>query len=193
MSQTFNVTMRNAQGDILNPSSIGTQIALTAQNGVEKANVQLELEAIHTKLDGLLANADALQFKGIVNADGDIPTSYEPGWVWKVGTAGTYKGKTCEAGDLIFVNTKRDGTGNTDADFDVYQGNVDRPVSGPDAAVDEHLPAFDGTDGMTLKDSGVSLADVKTSLRKASVVIENGAPIPTDELRPDAIVFEKTA
>lgn len=193
MAEIYNVTMKDAKGNTLNPASVGTQIALTAQNGVEKGNVQEELEAIHTKMDDLLVNADALQFKGIVNSDADIPTTYKAGWVWKASTPGTYKGKVCEKGDLIFANTDRDGTGNTDDDFDVYQGNVERPVSGPDAATDEHLPVFDGTDGMTLKDSAISLAAVQEGLKKAFVVIENGAAIPTDELRADAIVFEKSA
>ena len=193
MAEIYNVTMKDAKGNTLNPASVGTQIALTAQNGVEKGNVQEELEAIHTKMDDLLVNADALQFKGIVNSDADIPTTYKAGWVWKASTPGTYKGKVCEKGDLIFANTDRDGTGNTDDDFAVYQGNVERPVSGPDAATDEHLPVFDGTDGMTLKDSAISLAAVQEGLKKAFVVIENGAAIPTDELRADAIVFEKSA
>ena len=193
MAEIYNVTMKDAKGNVLNPASVGTQIALTAQNGVEKANVQEELEAIHTKMDDLLVNADALQFKGIVNSDADIPTTYKAGWVWKVGTPGTYKGKVCEKGELIFANTDRDGTGNTDDDFDVYQGNVERPVSGPDAATDEHLPVFDGTNGMTLKDSAISLAAVQEGLKKAFVVIDHGAAIPTDELRADAIVFEKSA
>lgn len=193
MAEIYNVTMKDAKGNTLNPASVGTQIALTAQNGVEKANVQEELEALHTKVDGLLVNADALQFKGMVNSDTDIPTTYKSGWVWKVGTPGTYKGKVCEAGDLILANTDRDGTGNTDNDFDVFQGNVDRPVSGPDTATNEHLPIFDGTDGMKLKDSAISLAAVQEGLKKAFVVIDHGAAIPTDELRADAIVFEKSA
>ena len=193
MSQILNVTMRNAQGNVLNPSSIGTQIALTAQGGVTKGNVQEELEAVHARMDELLTEADALQYKGVVNADGDIPTTYSKGWMWKVGTAGTYKGKVCEPGDILIANIDRDGTGNTDADVDVLQGNVDRPVSGPETSVVDSLPAFDSANGMAIKDSGIAINDVKEGIKKAFVVIENGAPIPTDELRADAIVFEKSA
>ena len=193
MAEIFNVTMKDKDGNTLNPSSIGAQIALTARNGVTQEDVQKELEAIHGKMDGLLSEADAMQYKGVVNADGDIPATYEPGWMWKVGTAGTYKGQTCEAGDLIIANVSRAGTDNADTDFDIVQGNVPRPVSGPGSSTADTLPAFDSEDGMKLKSSDLTVTAMKEAAKKTSVVIEHGAPIPTDELRADAIVFEKTA
>lgn len=159
-----NVTLSRRDGDNLIkllPGTVGTQVALTARNGVTKANVQEELEAVHTRMDELLTEADAMQYKGVVNADGDIPTTYSKGWMWKVGTDGTYKGAACEKGDTIIANVDRDGTGNTDNDFDILQGNVVRPVSGPETSVADCLPVFEDATGMKLKDSGVTLDDLK--------------------------------
>lgn len=169
MAEIFNVTMKDKDGNTLNPSSIGAQIALTARNGVTQEDVQKELEAIHGKMDGLLSEADAMQYKGVVNADGDIPATYEPGWMWKVGTAGTYKGQTCEAGDLIISNVSRADADNADTDFDIVQGNVPRPVSGPETATAEHLAVFDGEDGMKIKDSGVTVDELRASVAAAAL------------------------
>ena len=167
-----NVTLSRRTGEELirlHPATVGVQVALTAQNGVTQTDVQKELEAIHGKMDGLLSEADAMQYKGVVNADGELPTTYEPGWMWKVGTAGTYKGQTCEAGDLIISNVSRADADNADTDFDIVQGNVPRPVSGPETATAEHLAVFDGEDGMKIKDSGVTVDELRASVAAAAL------------------------
>ena len=167
-----NVTLSRRNGEELirlHPATVGVQVALTAQNGVTQTDVQKELEAIHGKMDGLLSEADAMQYKGVVNADGELPTTYEPGWMWKVGTAGTYKGQTCEAGDLIISNVSRADADNADTDFDIVQGNVPRPVSGPETATAEHLAVFDGEDGMKIKDSGVTVDELRASVAAAAL------------------------
>ena len=167
-----NVTLSRRNGEELvrlHPATVGVQVALTAQNGVTQTDVQKELEAIHGKMDGLLSEADAMQYKGVVNADGELPTTYEPGWMWKVGTAGTYKGQTCEAGDLIISNVSRADADNAYTDFDIVQGNVPRPVSGPETATAEHLAVFDGEDGMKIKDSGVTVDELRASVAAAAL------------------------
>ena len=167
-----NVTLSRRNGEELirlHPATVGVQVALTAQNGVTQTDVQKELEAIHGKMDGLLSEADAMQYKGVVNADGELPTTYEPGWMWKVGTAGTYKGQTCEAGDLIISNVSRADADNADTDFDIVQGNVPRPVSGPETATAEHLAVFDGEGGMKIKDSGVTVDELRASVAAAAL------------------------
>lgn len=52
------------------------------------------------------------------------PTNYSAGWYWVVGTAGTYAGQTCEAGDMIFA-TANYNTAYSASDFDVIQTNLD--------------------------------------------------------------------
>lgn len=51
------------------------------------------------------------------------PTNYKAGYYWVIGTAGTYAGQTCEAGDMIFAIA--DGTAYSASDFDVVQTNLD--------------------------------------------------------------------
>ena len=51
------------------------------------------------------------------------PTNYKAGYYWVIGTAGTYAGQTCEAGDMIFAIA--DGTSYSASNFDVVQTNLD--------------------------------------------------------------------
>lgn len=154
----------------LNYKTIGTQVKLTVQNKVTQADVQAELEAIHTKIDGLLANADAMQFKGVVNNDGDLPTTYTAGWTWKVGTAGTFKGVVCEVGDLIIAIETRAGSDSQNSDFAVLQTNIDGAVTGPASAVNENIPVFDQTSGRVIKDSGIMMSDISALIAASTKV-----------------------
>lgn len=52
------------------------------------------------------------------------PTNYKAGYYWVVGTAGTYCGETCEAGDMIFA-TADYSSAYSASDFDVIQTNLD--------------------------------------------------------------------
>ena len=52
------------------------------------------------------------------------PTNYKAGYYWVIGTAGTYAGQTCEAGDMIFA-TKDYASVYSASDFDVIQTNLD--------------------------------------------------------------------
>lgn len=163
----------------INPESIGAQVKLTAQNGVTQADAQAELEAVHAKIDGLLTSADAMQFKGVVNAEGDLPTTYEPGWTWKVASAGSYKGNTCEVGDMIVAVVSRSGTGNENSDFSVIQSNIDGAVTGPASAVGDDLAAFDGATGKVVKDSGLKTADVLAAVENGKKVwVKTAASVP---------------
>lgn len=151
-------------------STVGTQVGLTRQNGVVKENVQEEIEDIRKKMTSIGEAATGVDFyKGKVNSDSEIPTTYKPGWVWKVGTAGTYKGNACEVGDMIMANTARDGSDNQDSDFDVYQANIDGAVIGPQTAVSDNLAAFDGGVGRSIKDSGIAMSEVSDAVAKKHV------------------------
>lgn len=52
------------------------------------------------------------------------PTNYKKGMYWVVGTAGTYVGETCEAGDMIFAIADYSSAYSA-SDFDVIQTNLD--------------------------------------------------------------------
>ena len=177
----------------INPESIGAQVKLTAQNGVTQADAQAELEAVHAKIDGLLTSADAMQFKGVVNAEGDLPTTYEPGWTWKVASAGSYKGNACEVGDMIVAVVSRAGTGNENSDFSVIQSNIDGAVTGPASAVGDDLAAFDGATGKVVKDSGLKTADVLAAVEKGKKVwVKTAASVPDtmpEDLHDGGLLF----
>ena len=79
---------------------------------------------VHSAIDA--AKVGAAMFHGTVNAASDISdlTAYKSGWYWVVGTAGTYVGETCEAGDMIFCIKNRVSS-YAAADFSVVQNNLD--------------------------------------------------------------------
>lgn len=52
------------------------------------------------------------------------PTNYKKGWYWVVGTAGTYVGEVCEAGDMIFA-VEDYSSAYSASDFSVIQTNLD--------------------------------------------------------------------
>lgn len=72
------------------------------------------------------AQVGAAVFKGIVNSGTEISslTAYSSGWYWVVGTAGTYVGQTCEAGDTIFCVSDYSSAYSA-SDFNVVQTNLD--------------------------------------------------------------------
>lgn len=148
----------------LNPESIGAQIKLTAQNGVGQADVQAELEAIHTKIEVVDALARRTSWRGSVNAEGDIPNTYEAGDRWVVTTPGVYKGQTLEAGEIIVAVASRQGSGNQNSDFTFAQYNLNGAVTGPASAVDGNIVCFDQTTGKVVKDSGLKTADVQAAV-----------------------------
>jgi len=54
--------------------------------------------------DDLSGITGAMVYKGVVNANTDLPTTdVQAGWTYVVGTAGTYAGQACEVGDMIIA------------------------------------------------------------------------------------------
>ncbi len=190
---TRNVVYGQRNGENLiriHPETSGGQVKLTAQNGVTGADVQAELEAVHTKIDNLLVSADAMQFKGVVNSDAEIPTTHEPGWTWKIGTAGTYRGNVLEVGDMLIATVSRSGADNADSDFAAVQVNIDGAVTGPEAAVDGNLAAFDQATGKIVKDSGLSSAELAKSWVMTVSKLPEAMP---DELKDGGILIVDSA
>ena len=65
-------------------------------------------------------------FKGAISSNTAISnlSAYSAGWYWLVSTAGTYVGKVCEAGDMIYCISNR-GSAYSASDFTVVQTNLD--------------------------------------------------------------------
>jgi hypothetical protein len=99
-------------------------------------------------------------FKGTIGTGGTVtslPATHNIGWTYRVITAGTYAGQSCEIGDLIICIA--DGTAANNAHWTIAQGNISNMstvVAGPSSATSGNFPVFDGTTGKKIKDSGVS-------------------------------------
>lgn len=105
---------------------------------------------------------------GIVNSSSPLPaTGYKAGESFRVSEAGTYAGNACEIGDLIIViKDHAEGTASN-ADFMVLQANIDGAVTGAESSVNLNVAVFDGASGKVIKDSDVSINDIKTAISKS--------------------------
>lgn len=79
--------------------------------------------------DGFAAN-DAMVFKGVLGTVGEVTHAlpskdYSAGYTYRVVTAGTYAGKTCEVGDLIIAVKDYNKDTASENDWAVVQTNID--------------------------------------------------------------------
>ena len=84
--------------------------------------------------EGVRGN-DAMVIKGTLGTGGDftsLPTyGYVVGWSYKIITAGTYAGYTCEVGDLIYATNDGPLSGSSviNSDWSVIQSNIVGAIS----------------------------------------------------------------
>lgn len=101
-------------------------------------------------VDNAMSVNDAMVFKGTIGSSGatvsSLPATHKAGWAYKVATAGTYAGVTCEIGDLIICAA--DGTSANNADWTVVQNNIE-----PDVYAVKNNPVFTGSISMGRKSS----------------------------------------
>jgi hypothetical protein len=114
--------------------------------------------AVHTAIANSFAANDAMIFKGTLGTGGTataLPATHSIGWTYRVITAGTWAGVTCEVGDLIICIT--DGTSANNAHWTVAQTNIDGAVTGPASSIDGRVALFSGTSGKVLKQSSYTI------------------------------------
>ena len=121
-----------------------------------------------------LRASDAMIFKGTIGEGGTVQalpsTTALTGWTYKVITAGTYAGVSCEVGDMIIC--LEDGSSTKSATWTVVQSNIDGAVtSGVTSATDGHIPLFSGTTGKVIKSSSKAIV----------ASITDSDDIPTDK------------
>lgn len=149
-----NVTNESKATMFTNPNFTGTPTAPTAATATE--NTQIATTAyVAAKINAMMSAADAMQFKGVVNSNADLPAVHEAGWTYKVGTAGNYAGNTCEVGDMVICIT--DGTAANNAHWAVIQANIDGAVTGPASSVANHIAVFKDATGKSIVDSGMTI------------------------------------
>ncbi len=112
---------------------------------------------------------DAMVFKGVVNTNGDLPTTHKQGWTYRVATAGSYAGKTCEVGDIIICVT--DGTAANNDHWAVIQNNIDGAIyRGTNAFTDANIIVADSTNGK-VKSSGKTITTTAPSSSAADTTV----------------------
>lgn len=135
------------------------------------------LEAVpKSYVDNILTANDAMIFKGTLGTGGDfstLPITHTTGWSYKVITAGTYAGQTCEIGDLIICIA--DGTSVNNAHWTVIQSNLDGTVIGPASSTENGIALYTGTTGKAIKDSGKTITTTNPSSSS------NDTTIPTSK------------
>lgn len=154
-------------------ASLGTAAALAADaDGTLAANSDTRLatqKAVKTYADQLIAAADVMVFKGVVDcsANPNYPAG-DAGWLYVVTVAGKIGGASgvnVEANDrlLCLVDGTVSGTqAAVGASWSISQGNADGIVIGPTSSVDNRVAFFDGTSGKLIKDSGLTLSGNNT-------------------------------
>lgn len=164
------------------PTETGYTFADTISSSAADNNKKLPTSSaiisyVDNEISSALRASDAMIYKGTIGAREEGGTVQAPpsataltGWTYKVITAGTYAGVSCEVGDMIICLT--DGSSTESATWTVVQSNIDGAVtSGLTSATDGHIPLFSGTTGKVIKSSSKSIVPSITGS-------EN---IPTDE------------
>lgn len=119
-----NADWNSSSGDsqILNKPTLGTASAKDTVSSISSDSNDVPTV---TAVKNYVASAvtGAVAFQGTVNSS-FAPTDYVAGYYWVVGTAGTYAGQVCEAGDMIFCINDYNSAYSA-SDFDVVQTNLD--------------------------------------------------------------------
>jgi len=123
-------------------------------------------DAVKAYVDSLLAAADAMVYKGVLDASANpnYPAA-DAGHAYKISAAGKIGGASgvnVEIGDMIVCTTDGTAAGtqaSVGANWNVLQANIDGAVIGPASAVNTNLAMFDGATGKLIKDSGKKVSD----------------------------------
>lgn len=138
--------------DLTNKPTVDTTMSDSSENAVQN-------KVIKAYVDAIISASQGIVYKGVVNKPADIPTTYEVGWLYMIGTAGTYVGQNCEVGDLLIAVVARDGTGNQDSDWDAVQTNIDGAITSISGTAPIDVTGTGANRIVSLKDSGVTAGD----------------------------------
>ena len=143
------------------PAETGYTFADTISSSATDNNKKLPTSsAVVDYVGSTLRASDAMIYKGTIGTGGTVEalpsTTALTGWTYKVITAGTYAGVSCEVGDMIICLT--DGSSTKSATWTVVQSNIDGAVtSGVTSATDGHIPLFSGATGKVIKSSSKAI------------------------------------
>ena len=158
-----------------NASFVQIPTAPTAADGTN--NTQLATTAF---VYNAFKSNDAMVFKGVVNSNSDLPATHYQGWTYKIGTAGTYAGQTCEIGDTIYCIT--DGTAANNAHWVVVQNNLSISTTAPSSSsTDGTIPSSKAVWTAISTASGYGKTGTVTSVAASGSggISISGSPITT--------------
>lgn len=158
--------------NIVLTSAIDTDGALAANSDSKLASQK----AVKTYVDGIIAAANAMVYKGVIDAstNPNYPAA-NAGDVYVISVAGCIggvSGAEVESGDMIICKTDSTATGNqatVGAEWNIVDKNNTGVVTGPASAVDDNLALFSGVTGKVVKDSGVKVADIQNKTHTGDV------------------------
>jgi hypothetical protein len=148
-----------AKAPLASPAFTGSPTAPTQSAGDNSTKL-----ATTAYVDALIAAADALVYKGVVDcsANPNYPAA-DAGWTYRVSVAGKIGGASgvnVEVGDLLLCLTDGTASGNqatVGANWDIVQANIDGAVVGPASATSGNVATYNGTSGKTIQDGGKAL------------------------------------
>ncbi len=189
-----NTQLYGKEGDSLVPvMPKTTALQVTINSAVGNAStVEGEIIAIRQAIAAL--EAGGASFKGALTSTSGLPTvSYKAGWQYVVKDAGSYAGKTCEAGDFIIcIKDYASGSASND-DWSVIQVNIVGAVTGPASSVANRIAVFDGTSGKIVKDSGYTIATSVPANAKFTDTTYSAATAQADGLLTAALYSKLVA
>jgi hypothetical protein len=121
-------------------------------------------KATKTYLDQIIASADAMVFKGVIDcsANPNYPAA-DRGWTYKVSVAGKIggaSGTTVDVGDTLLCITDGTASGTqavVGAAWNIVQANLVGAVTGPASSTSGNIATFNGTGGTVIQDGGKAL------------------------------------
>lgn len=135
--------------DLTNKPTVDTEMSNDSTNAVQN-------KVIKAYVDAIISASQGLVYKGTINAVGDIPTTYEVGWLYVIGTAGTYVGQKCEVGDMMIAVVARQGSGNENSDWDIIQTNIDGAITQISGVAPIVVEGENASRTISMADSGVT-------------------------------------
>lgn len=158
-------------------SYLDTDVALTANSDVKVASQK----ATKAYVDALLAAANAMVFKGVIDAstNPNYPTA-SAGDLYRISVAGKIggaSGPNVEIGDTLLCLTDGTASGTqagVGANWNITQVNIDGAVVGPASSTSANLATFNGTTGKVIQDGGVA------SSTDGTMAANSNAKLPTE-------------
>jgi len=155
----------------------GTMTGLLTLSGAPSSSLHAVTKAY---ADGLIAAADAMIFKGVIDCstNPNYPAA-DRGWTYRVSVAGKIgggSGPNVEAGDLIICLTDGTAAGNhatVGSSWTISQVNIDGAVVGPAGATDDLPVVFDGASGRLVKVKTYAAFKTLLALLKGDVGLGN--------------------